>query len=180
MNAMDRATGRLARGGAWMASNRWMFVPMALLAFTVTVATVTVMSAVVGHPLGAEPAYDRKAADFDAEREQRQQNERLRWVVTPEVSSHGSQRSLAVRIEDKHAARIDAERVTIECIPVVNAGARIEIELARSGPGEFNGGFDSVVGGQWEFRVAVEENGVRYTDSFRRFLTPAAGGGGHG
>jgi hypothetical protein len=33
------------RVGAWMAANRWMLVPIALLGFTVTVATVTVMSA---------------------------------------------------------------------------------------------------------------------------------------
>lgn len=174
------SAGIFARGGAWMAANRWMFVPIALLGFTVMVATVTVMSAVVGHPLGAEPAYDRKAANFDAEREQRLQNERLRWVVTPEVSSHGAQRSLAIRVEDKHAARIDAKRVTVECIPVMNAGARVEIELARSGLGEFSGNFESPVGGQWEFRVAVEDDGVRYTDAFRRFLTPAGGGNGRG
>lgn len=170
----------LGRGGAWMAANRWMFVPIALLGFTVTVATVTVMSAVVGHPLGAEPAYDRKAANFDAERAQRTENERLRWVVTPEVSSHGARRSVAIRVEDKHAARIDATRVTVECIPVVDAGSRIEVELARSRPGEFSGGFESAVGGQWEFRVAVDGDGVRYTDAFRRFLTPAGGEGGHG
>lgn len=172
--------GIFSRGGAWMAANRWMLVPIALLGFTVTVATVTVMSAVVGHPLGAEPAYDRKAADFDAERAQRIENERLRWVVTPEVSSHGARRSVAIRVEDKHAARIDATRVTVECIPVVDAGARVEVELARSGPGEFSGGFESATGGQWEFRVAVDGDGVRYTDAFRRFLTPAGAGGGHG
>jgi hypothetical protein len=172
--------GNLGRGGAWIATNRWMLVPIALLGFTVTVATVTVMSAVVGHPLGAEPAYDRKAASFDSERAQRLENERLRWVVTPEVSSHGARHSVAIRVEDKHAARIDATRVTVECIPVVDAGARLEVELARSGPGEFSGGFESAVGGQWEFRVAVEDDGVRYTDAFRRFLSPVRGGGGHG
>ena len=123
--------GFMARGGAWMVANRWMFVPVALLACTVAIATVTVMSAVVGHPLGAEPGYDRKAANFDAEREQRQQNERLRWVVTPEISSQGARRALSIRVEDKHAARIDAERVTVECIPVVDAGARIEVVLSR-------------------------------------------------
>lgn len=168
--------GVISRGIAWFAANRWMFVPIGLLGFTVTVAVVTVTSAVVGHPLGTEPGYDRKAAEFDAEREQRLANERLRWVVTPEIASHGAHRSIAVRVEDKHAARIDARRVTIECIPVVDAGRRVEIELARGESGDFSGAFDSAIGGQWEFRVSVEGEGIRYTDSFRRFLTPAAGG----
>lgn len=170
--------GAMSRGAAWFAANRWMFVPIALLAFTVTVAVVTVTSAVVGHPLGAEPGYDRKATEFDAEREQRLANERLRWVVTPEVVSHGARRAIAVRVEDKHAARIDAERVTVECIPVVDAERRVEVELARSASGEFSGAFDSTIGGQWEFRVAIVGDGARYTDAFRRFLTPAGGGGG--
>jgi nitrogen fixation protein FixH len=159
-----------------LAANRWMFVPVALLGLTVTVATVTVTSAVVGHPLGAEPRYDSKAADFGAELEQRAANERLRWVVTPEIESHGSQRVLAVRIEDKHAARIDADHVRVECIPVVNAEARLAVDLRRSGPGEFEATFDSAFGGQWEFRISVEQGVNRYTDAFRRFLAPVAKG----
>ena len=81
-------------------ANRWMFVPVLLLGLTVTIATVTVMSAVVGHPLGAEPNYDAKAASWNAEREQRAANERLRWVVTPEIESEGVRRSVSLRIED--------------------------------------------------------------------------------
>jgi hypothetical protein len=46
--------------------------------------------------------------------------------------------------------------------------------------GEFAGSFDSHIGGQWEFRVTVEQGGVRYTDAFRRFLTAAAQEAGHG
>lgn len=173
---MEHDDAAQAPTGRSLAANRWMFVPVALLGLTVTVATVTVTSAVVGHPLGAEPRYDSKAADFGAELEQRAENERLRWVVTPEIGSHGSQRVLAVRIEDKHAARIDADRVRVECIPVVNAEARLAIDLRRSGPGEFEATFDSAIGGQWEFRIAVEQGGHCYTDAFRRFLAPVAKG----
>ena len=46
--------------------------------------------------------------------------------------------------------------------------------LHRDAQGSFSGGFDSPIGGQWEFRVAVEDGELRYTDAFRRFLTPAA------
>lgn len=152
-------------------ANRWMFVPVLLLGLTVTIATVTVMSAVVGHPLGAEPNYDTKAADWNAEREQRAMNERLRWVVTPEIASEGGHRTIALRIEDKHAARIDARRVRVECIPIRAAEARQRVELSRRDTGDFAGSFESPIGGQWEFRVTVEQDAVRYTDAFRRFLT---------
>jgi len=160
--------------------NRWMFAPIALLGLTVTIATATVLSAVVGHSLGMEPNYDRKAAAWEFERAQRATNERLRWVVTPEVASSGAHRSIRLRIEDKHAARIDASRVEVECIPVRAAEARRTVSLVRVAEGEFEGGFESAIGGQWEFRVSVERDATRYTDVFRRFLDRIGAEAGRG
>lgn len=155
--------------------NRWMFAPIVLLGGTVTIATVTVLSAVVGHPLGMEPSYDVKAASWDAEREQRAQNDRLRWVVTPELASEGAHRSLSIRVEDKHAARIMASRVSVECIPILLGESRRTVELAATAgeEGVFHGTFDCAIGGQWEFRVIVDAPAGRYTDAFRRQLPHA-------
>jgi nitrogen fixation protein FixH len=171
----DVAESRCAAPRSGLLANRWMFVPVLLLGMTVTVGTVTVLSAVVGHPLGMEPDYDRKAASWEMEREQRAMNERLRWVVTPEVGSEGAHRTVSIRVEDKHAARIDAQSVVVECIPVKAAESRRTVELVRRDAGEFAGSFDSPIGGQWEFRVTVVQGGVRYTDGFRRFLSGARG-----
>ena len=93
----------------WLVANCWVLVPVLLLSLTVGIAVATVLSAVVGHPLGMEPSYDRKAAAWDEERAQRATNDRLRWVVTGEVESQGAERTLRVVVEDKHAARIDAD-----------------------------------------------------------------------
>ena len=49
----------------WLVANRWVLVPVLLLSLTVGIAVATVLSAVVGHPLGMEPSYDRKAAAWD-------------------------------------------------------------------------------------------------------------------
>ena len=157
-----------------LVANRWAFAPVALLGATVAIATVTVMSAVVGHPLGMEPAYDAKAASWDAERMQRAANDRLRWVVTPEIDSAGVRRTLVVRIEDKHAARIEHASVVVECIPNRAAESRANATLVEIEPGVYRGEFTSPIGGQWEFRVRVDRDGEVYTDSFRRFLTGAA------
>ncbi len=155
--------------------NRWMFAPIVLLGGTVIIATATVLSAVVGHPLGMEPSYDVKAASWDAEREQRAQNDRLRWVVTPELASDGAHRSISIRVEDKHAARIVASRVSVECIPILVGEARRTVELAATvgEEGVFHGTFDCAIGGQWEFRVIVLAPAGRYTDAFRRQLPHA-------
>ena len=156
-------------------ANRWMFVPVLLLGCSVAIGTATVLSAVVGHPLGMEPNYDRKAANWESERAQRAVNEKLNWVITPEVSSEGARRSLSLRIEDKYAARVEANHVRVECIPVRDAERRQVIELSRRDSGLFAGEFDSPLGGQWEFRLTVERDGLKYTDAFRRFLTPVRG-----
>lgn len=161
----------------WLVRNRWMLVPVLLLSLTVAIGVTTVLSAVVGHPLGAEPQYSAKAAAWDEERAQRAVNERLRWVVTPEIRSEGARRVLSLRIEDKHGARIDAEQVEVECIPVRAAEARRVVSMTRLEAGSFEGAFESPLGGQWEFRVRVFDHGVRYTDEVRRPLPSAAGYG---
>ncbi len=155
--------------------NRWMFAPILLLGGSVVITVTTVLSAVVGHPLGMEPAYDIKAAAWDEEREQRAQNDRLRWVVTPTVASEGLHRSILIRVEDKHAARVPASRVSVECIPILLGESRRTLELAASEGevGVFRGAFDCSIGGQWEFRVVVDTPSGRYTDVFRRQLPHA-------
>jgi hypothetical protein len=167
--------------------HRWMFAPIVLLGGTVVIGVATVLSAVAGHPLGMEPAYDTKAASWDEEREQRAQNDRLRWVVTPELRSDGAHRTLVVRVEDKHAARIAADRVVIECIPnLLDASRRmLQLTAVPQESGVFEGSFDCTVGGLWEFRVTVETPLGRYTDVFRRQLphapvmTRSSGSGTH-
>ena len=164
----------------WLVANRWVLVPVLLLSLTVGIAVATVLSAVVGHPLGMEPSYDRKAAAWDEERAQRATNDRLRWVVTGEVESQGAERTLRVVVEDKHAARIDADSVVVECIPIRAAESRQELQLSRAAEGDFQGTFRSALGGQWEFRVEVRRGGERYTDSFSRPLAHARGVAGEG
>lgn len=154
--------------------NRWVLAPVALLGTSVVVATVTVLSAVVGHPLGMEPAYDAKAASWDAQRQQRAANDRLRWVVTPDVSSTGARRTVELRVEDKHAAHIEGARVAVECIPIRAAEARANVQLAPAESGVYRGTFESPIGGQWEFRVRIEKGSEIYTDDFRRFLVGAS------
>lgn len=163
---------------SWIVANRWMFAPVALLGLSVTVAAVTVLSAVAGQSLGAEPGYSGKAASWDTVREQRAMNERLRWVVTPEASSKGSHRTLALTVEDKHGVRIDGATVEVECMPVRKADERHALRCTRTADGRYEAAFESVEGGQWEFRVSVERDGQRYTDEFRRPLVHA--GASHG
>ncbi len=164
--------------------DRWMFVPVAFLSITVTVAVTTVSVAVVGRPIGAEPEYYAKAAAWDDELAQRAANDRLRWAISPEIEPGPDGRPLlTLRINDKYSGVIDAESVTVEAIPIANADRRASIPMRRVGEGHFDAPLDARVPGQWEFRVRVVKGESVYTDTFRRtlrFATRSAGAGGDG
>lgn len=163
--------------------DRWMFVPVGLLGLSVMTATLTVLLAVRGHSLGIEPDYYEKGQNWEATRAQMAMNERLGWVVTPDLGP-GAQGHphLALTIRDKHGVPIPAERVRVEAIPVRNADLRVSVDLALEREGAFGGDVPLRIGGQWEFRVRVERGDDSYTDTFRRTLEfarrqPAPAGG---
>ena len=87
--------------------NRWIFVPVGLIAAAISFAALTVTLAVARYPLGVEPQYDARAAQFQATVEQRATNDRLRWIVTPTLSRlDASLVSVSLRIEDRHSIPI--------------------------------------------------------------------------
>ncbi|MDZ4755621.1 MAG: FixH family protein [Phycisphaerae bacterium] len=151
--------------------DRWMFVPIALLAVSVTVATSTVWLAVAGRPLGEEPDYYAKAVAWDAHRAQHDANDRLRWTVSPEITASSSGAPvLTLKITDKYGNLIDADAVGVEAIPVKRADRRCVPVMIRVEEGRFSGPLTARVAGQWEFRITVRGKQGTYTDSFRRTL----------
>jgi nitrogen fixation protein FixH len=157
--------------------NRWMFVPVVLLGCSVTLGTTVVLTAVARQPLGVEPQYDEKAAQWNERREQIATNDRLGWSITPEIVGNASGAArLTVTVKDKHAVPIPVEAMRVEAIPVRNADARANVELARVAEGRFEGDIPVHVGGQWEFRVTATRGDSTYTDSFRRTLRVAGRG----
>lgn len=149
--------------------NRWALVPIVLLGAAIAFAALTVLLAVSDHPLGVEPQYDVKAANWQATAEQLARNDKLRWIVTPEVARlDGSLASIRVRVEDKNAIAIDGADVAVECIPVADADRRVTVTLPEVAPGEYAAAFEVAHEGVHEFRVTVDAQGARYTDQFRR------------
>jgi nitrogen fixation protein FixH len=152
-------------------ANRWMFVPVLLLMCSVTTITVTVMLAVVGHPLGEEPDYYAKAVAWDTHRAQIATNDRLGWVVTPVLSAgSGGVARLTLDVRHKHGLYIDPETVTVDAIPVRAAELHQELTLERTADGRYAADLPLRVAGQWEFRVTIRKGEDLYTDVFRRTL----------
>lgn len=173
--APEGTLGRIIR-------NRWMFVPIGLLTLSVSVGVTTVALAVAGHPIGAEPDYYAKGANWDAHRAQLAANDKLRWNVAPTiVASPNGLPLLRVEIRDKYSGLIDAETAEVEAIPVAAADYRESGPMTRNDVGRFERELRTKVQGQWEFRLTVRKGESTYTDTFRRTLhfatKPAAGGG---
>ncbi len=152
--------------------DRWMFVPIVLLGVSVTIGITTVMLAVAGRPLGAEPDYYAKAVAWDARQLQVATNDRLHWNVSPELGPgvNGGAR-LSLKVNDKHGNLIDAQVVTVEAIPVRDADQREMLTMRCVAEGRFEGDLQRKLPGQWEFRVTVQHGNDTYTDMFRRTLT---------
>lgn len=149
--------------------NRWALLPVAMLVATAGLLFATVWLAISGHDAGAEPAYDTKAESFQQELSQRARNEQLRWIVTPQIERGDADLVLVrLNIEDKHAKPIEAQRVSIECIPLLSPKDRQSVDLPRVGEGAYAAGVQIHAEGLWEFRVRVHAGEDAYTDRFRR------------
>ncbi len=155
--------------------NRWVLFPIVSIGAAVAFAVLTVTLAVANHPLGVEPNYDSKAANYQATVEQRATNDRLRWLVTPGlVRMDQTLASITLRVEDRHTIPIDDATISVECIPLVNGDARQSVELIQLSPGTYAGTFEVAAEGKHEFRVRILQGLDTYTDRFRRPI-PALG-----
>jgi hypothetical protein len=146
-------------------------VPVGLIAAAISFAALTVTLAVARYPLGVEPQYDARAAQFQATVEQRATNDRLRWIVTPTLSRlDASLVSVSLRIEDRHSIPIVGATVDVECVPLANADLRHACSLRELAPGVYAGTFEIRAHGKHEYRVSVRTEHETYTDRFRRPL----------
>ncbi len=154
-------------------ANRWVLAPFALMGLSVTMASITVVTAINARGMTAEPGYDVKAADWNAHRAQIATNERLRWSVTPSLDADPSDRSsarLRLDLRDKHGWPLDAATVQVEAFPVARADRRATFTLAPIGDGGYHAPLPFRHPGRWEFRVRVERGDEVYTDVFERTL----------
>ena len=148
-----------------------MLVPITMISAAIGLAALTVTLAVADYPLGVEPNYDGRAAQFQLVREQNTTNDRLRWLVTPTVTRlDESLIALHLHVEDRHAKFIDDAIVDIECIPIANADLRQYITLQFSTLGNYTGSLPIARDGLDEFRISVKQGADLYTDHVRRSI----------
>jgi len=150
-------------------AQRWMFVPIVLLAGNVLFAFVAVRLALSDHGTAVEPDYYRRALAWDESHAARTAGERLRWTVSPslERSADGSL-SLELVIADKYGIPIDRAQVSVEAIPIRAADLVMTRDCAERREGVYAVSFPARAGGQWEFRVRVEREGDQLEERFRR------------
>jgi len=153
--------------------NRWAFFPVAMLGFSVVLAVVTVQAALHGQGAAPERNYYGKAVAWEDVQRQRAENDRLRWNVTPSFAASEADRRvprLELSVADKWDLPIEGGVVSVEAIPVKAVDLGGEIALAEKSPGRYTADLPARMDGQWEFRVRIDRQGERYTDTFRRVL----------
>lgn len=161
--------------------NRWVLAPFVLMGLSITMASVTVATAINARGMAAEPNYDVKAADWDAHRAQLAANERLRWSITATLDADPVDRTAArlrLDLRDKYDWPLDGARVSVEAFPVARADRRATMALEPLGDGGYRAALPFRHPGRWEFRVRVERGDDVYTDVFERTLAWGRGPGG--
>ena len=172
-DSSDSSDSSAARSIRSRLANRWVLAPFALMGLSVTMASITVVTALNARGMTAEPGYDVKAADWDAHRAQLVRNEKLRWSVTAALDADPADHTTArlrLDLRDKHGWPLDAATVEVEAFPVARADKRATFTLEPLGDGGYRAPLPFRHPGRWEFRVRVERGDDVYTDIFERTL----------
>jgi len=148
-----------------------MFMPIALIAVSLTMATITVTLAVTNDAMVAEPGYYEQAVRWDEHKAQLAANGSLQWRVTPELAGG----ALTIRVEDKHGVPIDDALVEVELIPALDPGARVRLDAPPRPAGGYGVVWPAGPSGRWQIRTRVDRGGQIYTDHTERLLRVVAG-----
>lgn len=155
--------------------NRWAMVPVLMLSFTITAATVILtLSFADSNVTAVEPDYYRKALAWNDYRKQLAENGALGWVVTSTFVAGENDPALA-RLElvaaDKYGVKIEHAVVRAEFIPILSADSRVELALEESSGGHYAIDVPLRVNGMWEIRITIQSKDRVYSDRFRRHIS---------
>jgi hypothetical protein len=119
-----------------------------------------------------ERDYYQKAVHYDREIEQRAANAKLAWTLVTELSPSDRAGAYALVVRPRHAAGpLVGAIVQVEALRNASASNPIEATLVERSPGEYAATLPLRAGGLWEFRLAVEHRGARFTSVERRDVT---------
>ncbi len=123
------------------------------------------------------PGYEDKAARWDDHARQRELNDRLGWQVRVDTSPADSGREVAVlvTVTDADDRPIDGASVRVDTFHNARAGSVLSAPLGSRGDGRYGSTLPIRRAGIWEFRVEIERNGTRFTDTVRKTVATRRG-----
>lgn len=157
-------------------SNRtyWKWAPVALLGSLLSGLGTMVFIASGDPSFAVEPEYYQKALDWDRERAQQADNERLGYRLQVEIRrpSAGGARDLVLRFTDASGEPIRGASVEVSAFHNARAGEIIRGRLLEREPGLYVQQLPLRRLGLWELRVVAQRPGVRFTHVARVDVTP--------
>lgn len=141
---------------------RWVGLVVGLLGMSVVIqVTAVIMSG--GEPLGLVPDYERKAANWDAEADQRARNRALGWQVELHSEALPGGARLSLELLDGFGQPLDQATVSGVAFHNAHADTRIPIELPAVGEGRYESAVPFQYTGIHEFQLEVLREGQRFT-----------------
>jgi nitrogen fixation protein FixH len=152
---------------------RWPLVITIALVLHVVVSLGTVYVATSNPSYAVEEDYYQKALRWDEKRAQDRRNAELGWRLVLEVeppARRGDPAVLTAHLSDADGTPLDAAGMAVEAFHNARSGNIVRTALAGRGEGHYGGEFPMRRPGLWEFRVVVERDGERFTQTDRRYL----------
>lgn len=153
--------------------SHWKWAPVALLGSLLSGLGTMVFIATGDPSFAVEPEYYQKALDWDRERAQQANNERLGYQLTVSVRAPGAggARELVLQFVDAAGQPIHGASVEVSAFHNARAAEIVRRRLVERDPGIYVQELPLKRLGLWELRFVTQRSGVRFTHVARVDVT---------
>ena len=152
--------------------SHWKWAPVALLGSLLSGLAAMVFIAAGDPSFSVEPEYYQKALDWDRERAQQANNERLGYRLTVSVrEAGGGARELVLQFVDAAGEPIRGASVEVSAFHNARASEIVRGRLVERQPGTYVQQLPLERLGLWELRFVAQRPGVRFTHVARVDVT---------
>ncbi len=109
--------------------------------------------------------YDKKAMNWDAQREAEEASRNLGWTceISPSIRlKNDRQRSVEICLRDRESKPIPSANVSVRAFHKARAAHPVDQQLTETGPGVYSAVLEMPKEGLWQFEVSADLGGDHY------------------
>lgn len=146
----------------------WIGIVVGFLLLSVFIQGALVVASLSDPSFAVEPDYERRAADWDSEKQLERRSRELGWLIDLSTAPGTEAGTVRVTVDafDAHGKPLREATVEIEAFHLARARDVVRATLPRIGDGRYEAVLEMPRSGRWEFHLRV----LRADDLFVRTL----------